>query len=236
MKKLVYILLLMVTNFITFSFVSKVDKSETLEAVDAPASAVVAPVAREEPMPEVVPVEDALYDEDLAGITLNEVGQVLLSMEDSPLRDSLLDVFTSGWFAEDHMAVAEWLNEQPTTANADQALAAFANLASEIDPQGAVEWAASVMTPRLREQALQRSVGEYKRFDPVGFRNFMASNSATARAVQSAGLIDNPASEAQPQRFDIIEDSPEPISRILARRTRLAGASSRVNHVQLTVD
>lgn len=231
MKKLIYIIALIATNMATFYYVSRHDVSEDYVIEETLSKEVISIEVIPERVHETIPTTPQ-YDE--AG--LEDVGQALLSMEDSSLKDALLDVFTSGWFSQDHIALAEWLNEQAPDLNTDQALAAFANLASEIDPEGAVEWAASVMTPSLREQALQRTASEFRRFDPVGFKDFMVNNGATARAIRNAGVISSGVDEEVAQRFDIIEDSPEPLSRILARRTRLAGSSSRVNNVLLTLD
>ena len=232
MQKLIFILTLVATNLATYYYVSNSNAPRGDIVAEPVQVKVVSAPSRPIELAKAAPAEIQQRPES----SLEAVGQALLSMEDSQLKSALIDVFTSGWFTRDHIALAEWLNEQAPDVNTDQALASFANLASEIDPEGAVEWAASVMTPSLREQALKRSVSDFRRFDPAGFNRFMEGGTLTARAIRNAGIIELVQDGDVAERFDILEDAPEPTSRILARRTRLAGSSSRVNNVQLTLD
>jgi threonine dehydrogenase-like Zn-dependent dehydrogenase len=126
-----------------------------------------------------------------------------------------------------------WRLKDALILGADQALNA-----SEIDPEGSVDWAASVMTPVLREQALSRAAREYARMDPRAYKKFIDSNNPSARAILNLGLDAGYQENADEvaYSYDIIEEDSEPIASILARRTRLAGSSARVNHVELTLD
>ncbi|MEO0508246.1 MAG: hypothetical protein AAF065_00110 [Verrucomicrobiota bacterium] len=184
---------------------------------------------------EQLPVEVAAYPEmkDLSG-----VGQVLLAVDDFALREQLLRVFTAHWFFEDHRGLGEWLNELPPEVDVDSSLAIFAKLASEIDPEGAVEWAASISDSDLREKILVQSARQFETFDPIRFQDFLRSESYSASAVRGTRIFrsNQEMASAEKERYDIVEDEPESIERILARRTRLPSSSSRVNRVELAAE
>lgn len=234
MKNLVIVFLLVGTNLTTYFLVSnKEAESSVSPAVERePVALPQKPAEKDEA---AVVTQVAVSDNHTS---LGELGDAVLRLEPSPLRAALLEVLAGGWFERDHLGLAEWLNEQPSDVDADRALATFANLASEIDPKGSVEWAASVMTPGLREQALGRAAREYARRDPRGYKNFIDGSSPSARAILNLGLNASYQEESgeAAYRHDIIEEKPEPIARILARRTRLAGSSARVNNVELSKD
>lgn len=235
MKNLVIILLLVGTNLTTYFLLSNRDDID-VASVSVSARLQTVPESEEDALVEhVVEVVTEMPD---SRSSLAEVGDAILGLEKSPLRGALLELLASGWFDKDHVALAEWLNDQPFEVDADHALASFANLASELDPEGSIEWAASVIAPKLREQALGRSAREYARLDPRGYKEFIDSNSPSVRAILSLGLADGYQDESTElaYRYDILEEDSEPISSILARRTRLAGSSARVNNVELTLD
>jgi hypothetical protein len=234
MRNIIFALLLVGTNFATYYLLSNHEAEPIVNpVVQSQAEVVTASPA--------LPVE-ALVESNVGPtnnyVSLEELGNTVLNLKDSPLRAALLEVLTSGWFEQDHVGLAEWLNEQPYGVDADHALATFANLASEIDPEGSVDWAASVLAPGLREQALSRAAREYARMDPRGYKKFIDSNNPSARAILNLGLDAGYQESADKvaYRYDIIEDAPEPIASILARRTRLAGSSARENNVELTLD
>jgi hypothetical protein len=234
MQNLFFLLLLILTNLATYTFFEK-DHKGVLATDDQ----VVTASALVKPKPLWLEKESTTLEQNSeAGvITLNELGDILLVMEDSPLKESLLKVFTAGWFEMDHISLAEWLNNLDVDINADVPTATFANMASEIDPEGAVDWAASVMEPVLREQVLRRTVLDFSQYDPDRFEEFLARGDSTARAVISSGLINSYQNDStMPYRYDIIEEQPESSEVILARRTRLAGSSSRENKVNLTLE
>lgn len=235
MKNSIFGLLLVGTNFATYYLLINYKAEPILSPVIHTQSEV---VAASPTLPMKALVETSVGSTNNF-VSLEELGNTVLNLKESPLRAALLKVLSSGWFEQDHIGLAEWLNELPYEVDADHALATFANLASEVDPEGSVDWAASVMAPELREQALSRASREYARKDPRGYKKFIVSNSPSARAILNLGLdsgYQERADEVVAYRYDIIEDAPEPIASILARRTRLAGSSSRKNNVDLTLD
>lgn len=227
MKTLIILILLVVTNLTTYYILS--NGNETQLPVHTEKPFVVNEPSRVKKFAGVT----AELPADLSTASLADVGEVLLSMEDSDLKDSLLGVLAAGWFNRDHISFAEWLNDQNPVIDTDPLNARFANLATEIDPEGAIEWAASVMRPQLREQAIRRAVEGFQKYDPIGYQNFLERGGSSVRAIYSLGLVSRDADEAVSINHDIVEEPTESIAEILARRTHLAGSSSRPNKVDL---
>lgn len=174
---------------------------------------------------------------------LQYVGNAILGLEPSGIRTSLLHVLTAGWFEADHVGLAEWLNQQPEKVDVDQSVAVFSKLASQFDPEGSLEWAASVSERHLQELTVSEVAKQFRSHSPEKFHEYMASGGIVPRLIASTGVARIPSPEEEDFsntkaaiKMDIIEEESEPIELILARRTRLAGSSSRVNNVELTQD
>lgn len=229
MKIFAILALLIATNLTTYFIFSNNEKQPPI-LIDKP---LLKPDVSHDAV-KVVETSDSMAEPGFS--SLAEVGQTILLMEESDLRDSLLEVLAAGWFNRDHLALARWLNEQNPEVDTDPLNAKFANLASEIDPEGAVEWAATVMRPKLREQAIRRAADDFQKYDPNGFQEFLDRGGRTARAVYSMGLAPRDDGSDLPVRYDIVEEPTESIAEILAKRTHLAGPSSRPNKVVLYPD
>ena len=64
------------------------------------------------------------------------------------------------------MATAKWLNSEPSSPLLDPAVATFANLIKEKDPEGAVEWAESITDPELRRKVMDNALNTLLQNDP----------------------------------------------------------------------
>ena len=167
------------------------------------------------------------------------IGDKILNMEPGAIQDSLLEILVAGWFDVDQFSLAEWINQQPDEVNVDQAVAAFSKLSSAINPEISLEWAASINNINLREQIVRQVTKQFRSIDPNGFYEYMSKGGSISRLIASTGVAVIPSPDGKKVgervaiRIDHFEEPAESEASILARRSRIAGSSSRPNNVDL---
>ncbi len=83
-------------------------------------------------------------------------GDWLLSQTTAEGRPEALRQFITTWTRADYNAAGTWLGQLPVGATRDNAVADFAGLIRNLDPEAALAWASTVSDPTLRQSVLQR--------------------------------------------------------------------------------
>lgn len=83
-------------------------------------------------------------------------GDWLLSQTTDEGRPEALRQFISAWTSADYNAAGTWLGQLPVGPARDTAVADFAGLIRDLDPEAAQSWASTVSDPVLRQSVLQR--------------------------------------------------------------------------------
>jgi len=106
-------------------------------------------------------------------------------------RGSAIFCITQEWALKDIQAAGEWLtgliNQHPgDTAEFDGGRLEFANLAAYEEPATAMQWAATITTPSLRNPALARIWQKWRQTDRAAAEQFLAQSGWPAELVAKA--------------------------------------------------
>lgn len=89
------------------------------------------------------------------------------------------------WGYMDINAAGEWLLSQPQGPELDRARAAFSRIASERDPESAMEWAKTVETAGTREKAIEHVYSKWRLKDDAAANAALEQSGLPAEKVQS---------------------------------------------------
>lgn len=86
-------------------------------------------------------------------------GDWLLGQTTAEGRPEALRQFVTSWTRADYNAAGRWLGKLPAGPDRDTAVADFAGLIRDLDPEAALSWASVVSDPALRQHTLEKVRG-----------------------------------------------------------------------------